>query len=489
MNRDTDGGTDPARRRFPLYAQILLGTALGLVVGPLLGTQALVLGTLGKIVVQLIKGAATPLLFFAIVHAVLTTQIRGRAALRLLFFATVECVHRAWRSGSGCPTSSCPGARCRQFSALPTAARRSYANKKIDVLATLEGFVPSNFVTPFAENLVLTIVIFALLFGFGLRRARREQLLQGAQAFRAVEDAVTTLFRVLEVVLGWVIRLVPFAVFGVVAKAVGEHGYAPLKGLAGYVAVGVGGLFLHVIVTYQAWLVLFARMPLRKFWKEAREPVVYALGANSSLATLPVTLRALDRLGVPRSASTLGACVGTNFNNDGIILYEGMAVLFVAQASGIHVSFGEQLVVAGACLVAAMGVAGRPRGRLRVAGAGAEHGQAAARAAAAAADGRLDHRARPLGRERAQRHAALHLARQGRRARTRSAALARSLAVAAGAPCSVALRVPGAAAQPAKPVRPVRPPERRRRSASAARRKPCFRIRRARTATPSSCSP
>jgi Na+/H+-dicarboxylate symporter len=83
VKRDPEGGNDPTRRRFPLYAQILLGMGLGLVVGPLLGTKALVLGTLGKIVVQLLKGAATPLLFFAIVHAVLTTQIRGRAALRL----------------------------------------------------------------------------------------------------------------------------------------------------------------------------------------------------------------------------------------------------------------------------------------------------------------------------------------------------------------------------------------------------------------------
>ena len=332
---------------------------LGLVVGPLLGTKALVLGTLGKIVVQLIKGAATPLLFFAIVHAVLTTQIRGRAALRLLFFATLNaCI--ALAIGLGISNFFLPGQSLSKFSASASVSSSSYANKKIDLLATLEGFVPSNFVTPFAENLVLTIVILALLFGFGLRRARGEQQEHGAQAFRAVEDAVTTLFRVLEVVLGWVIRLVPFAVFGVVAKAVGEHGYAPLKGLAVYVAVGVGGLFLHVLVTYQAWLLLYARMPLGAFWKEAREPVAYALGANSSLATLPVTLRALDRLGVSRSASTLGACVGTNFNNDGIILYEGMAVLFVAQASGIHVSIGEQLLIAGACLVAAMGVAGVP---------------------------------------------------------------------------------------------------------------------------------
>ncbi|HEX6765696.1 MAG TPA: cation:dicarboxylase symporter family transporter, partial [Polyangiaceae bacterium] len=97
-----------------------------------------------------------------------------------------------------------------------------------------------------------------------------------------------------------------------------------------------------------------------KFWREAREPVTYAAGANSSLATLPVTLRALDRLGVPRSASALGAMVGTNFNNDGIILYEGMAVLFVAQASGIELSVGAQLLAAVTCLIAAMGVAGIP---------------------------------------------------------------------------------------------------------------------------------
>jgi Na+/H+-dicarboxylate symporter len=363
VTRDTEGGSERnatvTARRFPLYAQILLGMLLGLIVGPMLGSQALVLGTLGKIVVQLIKAAATPLLFFAIVHAVLTTEIRGRAALRLLFFATLNaCI--ALLIGLLLSNVFAPGRSLANFSVPASAASASYANKKIELLATLEGFVPTNFVTPFAENLVLTIVLIALLLGFGLRRARSEQLLVGQQAYRSVEDAITTLFRVLEVVLGWVIRLVPFAVFGVVAKSVGEHGYAPLKGLAVYVAIGVGGLLLHVLVTYQAWLVLFVRIPLRTFWREAREPVSYVLGANSSLATLPVTLRALDRLGVPRSASTLGACVGTNFNNDGIILYEGMAVLFVAQASGIHVSFGEQLLVAATCLVAAMGVAGVP---------------------------------------------------------------------------------------------------------------------------------
>jgi DAACS family dicarboxylate/amino acid:cation (Na+ or H+) symporter len=168
------------------------------------------------------------------------------------------------------------------------------------------------------------------------------------------------LLRMFEVILGWITRLIPLAVFGVVCKAVGENGYAPLRGLGVYVAVGLLGLGLHVLIVYHAWLYFVLRIPLRRFWKEAREPVVYALGANSSLATLPVTLRALDRLGVSRGASALGACVGTNLNNDGIILYEGMALLFVAQASGIHLSIVEQLLAAAVCMFAAMGVAGVP---------------------------------------------------------------------------------------------------------------------------------
>jgi DAACS family dicarboxylate/amino acid:cation (Na+ or H+) symporter len=189
---------------------------------------------------------------------------------------------------------------------------------------------------------------------------RGEQAASGEQGARVIEGVIVALLRMMEVVLGWVIKLIPLAVFGVVAKSVGQHGYAPLQGLAVYVAVGVGGLALHILLTYHAWLLIFARMSWRTFWREAREPVIYAAGANSSLATLPVTLRALDRLGVPRSASTLGACVGTNFNNDGILLYEGMAVLFVAQASGIDLSLSQQLVVALTCMVAAMGVAGVP---------------------------------------------------------------------------------------------------------------------------------
>jgi Na+/H+-dicarboxylate symporter len=349
----------PGRRRFPLYLQIIAAMAAGLVVGPLLGKQAGWLGEIGRLVIQLIKAAATPLLFLAIVNAILKTEVKGRAAARLFLFAGINA-SIAIAIGLVISNLFHPGRTLHAIGKVEPAAVAAYANKKIDLLATLSSYIPTSLVTPFAENLVLSIILIAVPLGFGLRRVRGEQQAEGGEGFRVVEDGLETLLRMMEIVLGWVIRLIPFAVFGVVARAVGEHGYAPLRGLAAYVAAGLGGLALHILITYQAWLLLYVRMPLATFWRHAREPVVYAAGANSSLATLPVTLRALDRLGVPRSASALGAMVGTNFNNDGIILYEGMAVLFVAQAAGLDLTLGQQVLAAVACLVAAMGVAGVP---------------------------------------------------------------------------------------------------------------------------------
>lgn len=358
----------PRKPRFPLYAQIIVALLLGLVLGPVFGKAGAPLGELGRLVVQLIKGVATPLLFFAIVNAVLRAEIAGKGALRMLGAALLNA-SVALFIGLLISNLFHPGEHLSTVArgATPGAAA-NFADRKIDFLGTLASYVPADFVTPFAQNLILSVILLALLVGFGLRRVREELKNSGPVSGGPVSDspapdvdgAVGVMLRLCEVILTWITRLIPLAVFGVVCKSVGEYGYAPLQGLGVYVGVGLLGLGLHVLIVYHAWLYFVLRVPLRRFWREAREPVVYALGANSSLATLPVTLRALDRLGVSRGASALGACVGTNLNNDGIILYEGMALLFVAQASGIHLSIGEQVIAAAVCMFAAMGVAGVP---------------------------------------------------------------------------------------------------------------------------------
>ena len=348
----------PRKLRFPLYAQIIAALLLGLVLGPVLGKSAAPLGELGRLVVQLIKGVATPLLFFAIVSAVLRAEVAGKGALRMLGAAILNA-SVALFIGLFISNVLRPGEHLSALAQGPASGTANFADRKIDFLGTLASYIPSDIITPFAQNLILSVILVALLVGFGLRRVREELKKEGG-ALPDIDGAAAVLLRMFEVILTWITRLIPLAVFGVVCKSVGEYGYAPLRGLGVYVVVGLLGLGLHVLIVYHAWLFFVLRVPLRRFWREAREPVVYALGANSSLATLPVTLRALDRLGVSRGASALGACVGTNLNNDGIILYEGMALLFVAQASGIHLSIGEQVVAAAVCMFAAMGVAGVP---------------------------------------------------------------------------------------------------------------------------------
>ena len=348
-----------ADAKHSLSTRIAAGMVLGLAAGLLLGKSAAPLGELGKLVITLIKAAATPLLFLAILNAVLRTEVSARAAGRMVGVALLNA-SVALALGLLLSNLLQPGRHLAAGTAASAAAGAAAPmTQRIDLLKSAAGFVPASFVEPFVKNEIIPIVVVALLLGFGLRRARGAEA-QAAAGALLVEKGAAGLLAVMETILGWIVQLVPLAVFGVVAKACGEHGLAPLKGLAVYVAVGLGGLALHALVTYQLWLVGYVKLSLRRFWEEAKEPVVYSIGANSSLATLPLTLKALDNLGVSKQSSTLGACVGTNLNNDGIILYEAMAVLFVAQAHGLDLSLGQQILAAFFCMVAAVGIAGVP---------------------------------------------------------------------------------------------------------------------------------
>lgn len=157
-----------------------------------------------------------------------------------------------------------------------------------------------------------------------------------------------------------VLYLMPLAIFASVAKATGQNGLEVFRGLAWYVVICIGGMLIQILVVYQAWISLWAKKSLKVFWHHARLPVIYSFGINSSLATLPTTLKALDDLDVSKGSARLGACVGTNFNNDGILLYEVAAILMLAQAAGLDWSISHQIGIAGLCALATLGVSGFP---------------------------------------------------------------------------------------------------------------------------------
>jgi DAACS family dicarboxylate/amino acid:cation (Na+ or H+) symporter len=348
-------------------ARIGFAAVMGIVFGLGLGPAARPLGDIGKILIQLIKMLAVPLLFLAVVDALATTHLRWKSAVRMLGVSVVNtslalgiglALSHFFQPGRGMVLSGLTG-EGGSLSGLTGA--KGMTEGSLEFAKVISGFLPSSVAQPFVENAMIPLLFLAILLGAGLRhQLRLEQSTGEPSAAEGIARGVSSLLGISRTVISWVVAWVPLAVFGVLAKTVGESGMESLSRLPLYLGVALLGLGLQVFVVYSLWIRIFAQRSLREFWRAAREPVAFALGASSSLASLPVTLKALDRLRVSPESARMSACVGTNFNNDGILLYEAMAVLFVAQAHGLDLSVGTQMLACLACVIAGFGISGIP---------------------------------------------------------------------------------------------------------------------------------
>jgi Na+/H+-dicarboxylate symporter len=368
--------------KVPLFVQVLIGVSIGGVLGVTFGKDPFLfsvgnedLGDLGLLVIRLLKALAVPLVLFAIIDAFMKTNITGRKGLKLIMICLIN-VSVAFAIGLTLMNVLEPGAGSRaNFKKLQDAAEarevpklERAANTKLPELApdalsplkALQSYVPESLVDPFSKNSVIPVVLLALLFGAALRRLK-EQALDVA----SIESFVHAVLQALMLVLGWVVRVVPFAVLGLVAQVVGRAGLGVFSTLAPFMGVVLLGMGIHAFLYYPAiaWLVS-RRTPIEYLGKGA-DAVLTGLSTNSSLATVPITLKCLtEKLGVSDESARLAACVGTNLNNDGITLYEAMAALFIAQALGLELSFGQQVVVVLSSLMAGIGIAGIPEAGL-----------------------------------------------------------------------------------------------------------------------------
>src|SRR4051812_5777827 len=197
----------PSRRvRFPFVARIVLAMTLGVVVGSAFGNDVAWLGELGAVIINLIKSLAGPLLFFAVVDAFMRTQVQARSAAVMVAISLTNAliavcvgltISNVLRPGDHFPID-------RTDVSVATTAQAIGPVREINILRELERYLPKNIVQPFLDNSVITIVILAVLVGGALRTVKTEQSRHGSSAFRAVEDFVATVFRTIEVMLGWV---------------------------------------------------------------------------------------------------------------------------------------------------------------------------------------------------------------------------------------------------------------------------------------------
>jgi len=363
-------------RGLPLYVRVVIGVVLGAIVGILWGPQDIVggvstedLGVLGMLVIRVLKMLAIPLVMFAVIDAVARTNISGRMGLRLIAICLFN-VSVAFAIGLTLMNLIEPGhaweghiSELAGIADLP-AAKAPPPGVSLSPLANLERWVPETTIQPFAENNVIAVVLLALLIGAALRRVKKDPA--AADSIDTVLRFVDGTNRVLITMLGWVVEAVPFAVFGVVAHVVGKAGIEAFSALSGFLGVILLGMTLHALVYYplMAWFV--GGKPPRIYLGRGANAIVTGLSTNSSLATVPITLRSLEQMDVRPESARLAALVGTNLNNDGITLYEAMAALFLAQALGYDLSLGAQITIVLASLMAGIGIAGIPEAGLIV---------------------------------------------------------------------------------------------------------------------------
>ena len=215
---------------------------------------------------------------------------------------------------------------------------------------------PENIAKSVAEGQVLQVVIFAILFAIGLaltpERPRRVML-------EFCESLSEVMFKFTNVVM----YFAPLGVGGALAYTVGKMGFAPLLNALQLLLTLYGALIAFVLLVLLP-VALLARIPLRRFIAAVAEPVSIAFATTSSEAALPRAMEAMEGIGVPRRIVAFVMPTGYSFNLDGTTLYLSLAAVFVAQAAGVPLTFGQQLLMVFTLMLTSKGVAGVPRASL-----------------------------------------------------------------------------------------------------------------------------
>ena len=371
--------TEPGR--MPLHTKMAIGFGAGLVLGLLVhwlqpgapwvvALTTYVTQPVGQIFLRLLFMLVIPLLFSALVMGVAEMgDIRslGRIGWRTLAYTLVVSaiavliglvLVNLLRPGDGVDPAVAQQLLqqgTERAQAIVTTTREAPTG-----MAMLLNIVPDNVVKAAANNDILAVMFFALMFGIGLVLTRTA----GAERLKG---AIEGIFDVAMTLINLVIRLAPYAVAALVFNLAALFGWELLAKLAAYVGVVVLALAVHFFVVYSIAVRAFGGMSPVAFFRNSQEAIVMAFSTASSNATLPTALKvAEEKLGVPRRIARFVLTVGATANQNGTALFEGVTVLFLAQFFGVELSLSQQVVVMFVCILGGIGTAGVPAGSLPV---------------------------------------------------------------------------------------------------------------------------
>ncbi|MDX2150741.1 MAG: cation:dicarboxylase symporter family transporter [Bryobacteraceae bacterium] len=338
-------------RRLSLTAWIFVGMAVGIALGFAAPDIARQLQPVSNIFLRLIKSIIAPLLFGTLVYGIAgagNIKTMGRiGAKSILYFEIVTTI--ALFLGLGAVNLVRPGEGMRLEK---TAAEAAVPQGGTSLTQILEHTFPASVIDAMAKGEVLQLVVFSFLFGTACAAigTRAKPVVAFAESLAEVMFQYTR----------YVMYLAPLGVGAAMAVTIGTKGVGVLYGLGKLVLTMWAAQILFVVVVLGGIVVLM-RIPLRRFIAAAREPFLIAFSTASSEAALPRALQNMERFGVPKHIVAFVMPTGYSFNLDGTTLYLSLASVFVAQAAGVPLTFGQQIIMMLTLMLTSKGVAGVPR--------------------------------------------------------------------------------------------------------------------------------
>jgi Na+/H+-dicarboxylate symporter len=359
----------PIWMKIPLTLQILIALVLAIAFGVFLGggnpsesNKVLIdnLAIPADLILKALRALAPPLILVAVLHTFMTAEIPGRAGRKLAILLITNTTVAIF-IGLLVANILRPGTWGRL---TPPTAVDATQTTKFDPWGLIQDAIPKSILEPLVSNNVIQLIVIALSFGIVLRAIKSEMINQGKNGYKPIEDVVGILFEAVIRILGWVIALVPLAVFGIVSKTVAKEGFQPFISLGAFILSVLVALILQACyyltrVKLESWV-----KPIN-FLRGGTDAFLTAFSTSSSGATMPVTFEVLqEKIGLRESSAALGSLVGANFNNDGTALYEAMSALFISQVLGQHLNLGQQFLVVLTSIFASVGAANIPNAGL-----------------------------------------------------------------------------------------------------------------------------
>lgn len=357
--------TSPRRLLVGLAAGVLLG-ALANGLGPhfpwILSATSLVAEPVGKIFLRLLLMLVLPLAFSALVLGVGEIQPKqlGRVGLKTLGLTVVVSLIAVLLGVTLVQLIEPGRGMTHALGSLQGNAFEAPKAASLSPIDLLVGIVPVNPIAAAASGDMLGFLVFALAFGIAMAGADREKV---GPLRRVIEG----IFEVSMGLIERVLKLAPLGIGALLCAMVAKTGIGIVEQLGKYVLVVVLGLGIHLFVVYSVALKWLAKMSPVWFFRQIRLVLSTAFSTASSNATLPTALRVAEEdLRLPRDVSRFVLTAGASMNQNGTALFEGVTVLFLAQAYGIELGTFQQVVVMVICVLAGLGTAGVPAGSLPV---------------------------------------------------------------------------------------------------------------------------